>query len=390
MRARFARPRRIVRGRLVAPVAAAAAVALVGGVVVATPDAPTVREDVQTVATVIPGFQFGAEASYDLNGIAWGGSLSGFEVTGVTGLPAGLTFENGVISGTPTESGVFNLEVFGNLGGQLVSYPVQLVVNLEDGSAPAGFEAGSSTLVQGSLGTEAESEAQVVTGSDGADSLLSAVASIVASFGGDAGSVTELVTGSTGNTDTPDAPNGPLGSVSDSLLGSTPTHPDLPPTDQTPGFPGSSTTGEVEVGGEAKVGQNLEGELIVPGSSIPGSSTTGTTGSLGDLAPGLALTGAALLGIAGLSLVLGGGSSTPGSSVPGLLGSSSSGAPKTTTGGSSTGAGPGSSTGPGGPSVPGSSTSRPGGSSGSVAPTVAAGSPKRAEAPGPTVANGRG
>ena len=35
MRARLARPRRIVRGRLVAPVAAAAAVALVGGVVVA-------------------------------------------------------------------------------------------------------------------------------------------------------------------------------------------------------------------------------------------------------------------------------------------------------------------------------------------------------------------
>ena len=38
MRARLARPRRIVRGRLVAPVATAAAVALVAGVVVATGD----------------------------------------------------------------------------------------------------------------------------------------------------------------------------------------------------------------------------------------------------------------------------------------------------------------------------------------------------------------
>ena len=79
MRARLARPRRIVRGRLVAPVAAAAAVALVGGVVVATPDTPTVREDVQTVATVIPGMQVGQEFSYNLND-AGVGSVAGFEI----------------------------------------------------------------------------------------------------------------------------------------------------------------------------------------------------------------------------------------------------------------------------------------------------------------------
>lgn len=97
------------------------------------------------------------------------------------------------------------------------------------------------------------------------------------------------------------------------------------------------------------------------------------TGSLGGLAPGLALTGAALLGIAGLSLVLNGGSSTPGSTavLPALPGS-------TTTGGTTTG---------------GSIDTDNGGSAGSlapVAPTVAAGAPSTVQAPGPTVANGRG
>ena len=88
---------------------------------------------------------------------------------------------------------------------------------------------------------------------------------------------------------------------------------------------------------------------------MPGSSID--TGSLGNLAPGLAFTGIALLGLAGLGLALGGGSSTPGSTA--LL-----------------------------PALPGSSTN--GGSAGSTAPTVAAGAPSTVQAPGPTVANGRG
>ena len=77
MRARLARPRRIVRGRLVAPVAAAAAVALVGGVVVAAPDAPTVRGDVQTVAVAGPSFNAGASFSYNLEGLVGASQSAG-------------------------------------------------------------------------------------------------------------------------------------------------------------------------------------------------------------------------------------------------------------------------------------------------------------------------
>lgn len=354
MRDRLARPRRIVRGRLVAPVAAAAAVALVGGVVVATPDAPTVRQDVQTVAVTIPGFTAGAQFSYDVGQIMWSGSMAGLEVTDVENLPPGLSFENGVISGKPEAGGVFEVIVHGTMNGEAVILPVQLVINNADGTAPAGFDAGSSGAVQGSLGGEAEAGGQIVTGSEGADSLLDAVASIVVALGGNSDSVGELATGSAGGTDTP---GGPLGSLTD-----------------TEGGPAGSTT-EGEAAGGAEL--TTEGEITVPGSSVPGSTTTGTTGSLGNVAPGLALTGAALLGLAGLSIVLNGGSSTPGasSSVPALLGSSTGG---TTTGGS-TGSGPN-----------GSSTNSPGGSAGSVAPTVAAGSPKKPQAPGPTVANGRG
>lgn len=354
MRDRLARPRRIVRGRLVAPIAAAAAVALVGGVVVATPDAPTVRQDVQTVATVIPGLQVDTEFSYDLDDLSWTGSMGGFKATAVSGLPDGLTFDGGVISGTPTKSGLFDVVVTGTAGGTIVEHTLQLVVADSEGNLPAGAQAGSSGAVQGSLGGEAEAGGQIVTGSEGADSLLDAVASIVVALGGNSDSVGELATGSAGGTDTP---GGPLGSLTD-----------------TEGGPAGSTT-EGEAAGGAEL--TTEGEITVPGSSVPGSTTTGTTGSLGNVAPGLALTGAALLGLAGLSIVLNGGSSTPGasSSVPALLGSSTGG---TTTGGS-TGSGPN-----------GSSTNSPGGSAGSVAPTVAAGSPKKPQAPGPTVANGRG
>lgn len=406
MRARLARPRRIVRGRFVAPVAAAAAVALVGGVVVATPDTPTVREDVQTVATVIPGLQDGVEFSYDLNDLGWAGSMAGFEATKVTGLPDGLTFEDGIISGTPTQSGLFDVVVSGTMDGATVNHTVQLVVADAEGNLPAGAQAGSSGAVQGSLGGEAEAGGQIATGSEGTDSLLGAVASIVVALGGDAGSVADLATGSTGDAENTENPSSPLGSVSESLMGTTPDNGEPTPGEQTPGSDslGSSATGEVEgegagnlnteslgplgslidtetgtetgsnTGGETTGGAELvtEGQVTVPGSTVPGSTTTGTTGSLGDLAPGLALTGAALLGLAGLSIVLNGGSSTPGasSSIPALLGSSANG----TTG-----------------SGPGSTSSGPGTSSGSVAPTVAAGSPNRVqEAPGPTVANGRG
>ncbi|MEH6819046.1 MAG: hypothetical protein V7706_03745 [Dietzia psychralcaliphila] len=410
MRARLARPRRIVRGRLVAPVAAAAAVALVGGVVVATPDAPTVRGDVQTVAVSAPAVNAGASYSFDIQGLAAAGDWAGIVITDVTGLPEGLTYANGVISGTAAAAGVYNVSVVGTLGGQVVTIPVTLTINNADGTAPvgAGAEAGSAGAVEGSLGGEAQAGGQITTGSAGTDAILGAVVGIVTSLGG--GSAAEMVTGSLGTGEpNPDAPGqtpaGPFGSDANgqidlgSLGGGTPDGDTTTPDTGSPVLPGSTgnaggdATGEVtggldtqslgplgsllDTGGQT--GSTTDGETTTGGDlttggglntvaqiEVPGSSSPVDTGSLGALAPGLAFTGIALLGLAGLGLALGGGSSTPGSTafLPAL--------PGTSTGGSSNGGG------------------NEGGSSGSTAPTVAAGAPSTVQAPGPTVANGRG
>ena len=440
MRARLARPRRIVRGRLVAPVATAAAVALVAGVVVATPDAPTLRSDVQTVALEAPSGKVGASVSFNLAELVSVGEWAGIVITKVEGLPEGLTYADGVISGTATASGVYNLQVHGTVNEVPKVVDVTLVVNNADGSAPAGAEGGSTAAIEGSLGGEAQAGGQITTGSDGADAILGAVVGIVGAFGGDGASVAELAAGSTGqggaDTDTPDnsdTPTGPLASLTDGELGlgslssGGPDDTDTPEGD-TPGTPGSDSLGlpgsTGGATGEATGGLNTEslGPLAPMGSlitgettgetttgsttgtetgplgslsdsetttggegttggeiTIPGSTTTGDTGSLGDLAPGFAITGMTLLGLAGLTLLLNGGSSTPGSTaiLPALPGSTGTGGAN---GGSS------GSTGPNGTTTGGNN----GGSSGSTAPTVAAGAPKPAQAPGPTVANGRG
>lgn len=433
MRARLARPRRIVRGRLVAPVAAAAAVALVGGVVVAAPDAPTVNGDVQPVAgssssatpLTVAGFTAGADFSINIQELA-SGVQAGIVITDVAGLPEGLTYADGVISGQPTVGGSYTVTVIGTVNGAPVSIPATLVVANADGTAPAGVSGGSTAGVEGSLGGQAEAGGQVTTGSDGTDAILGVVAGIVSALGGDAGSVTELATGSTGqggptpvNPDAPENPTGPLGSLAGGELGlgstgATPENPGTPDQPENPapetgslGLPGSSATGEVAGGadggldtqslgplaplgslvdGGAETGSTTDGGTQPTGSTttggtttegglttaaeltgggeitVPGSSFPADTGSLGALAPGIALTGAAMLGLAGLTMALNGGSSTPGSTMalPALPGSTTTGA--TTNGGSS----------------------------GSVAPTVAAGAPRTAQAPGPTVANGRG
>ncbi|MGN7155155.1 hypothetical protein ACTHRK_03430 [Dietzia cercidiphylli] len=408
MRARLARPRRIVRGRLVAPVAAAAAVALVGGVVVAAPDAPTVRGDVQTVAVSAPAFNAGASYSFDLQGLVGAGEWSGIVITEVNELPEGLTYADGVISGTAVAAGVYTVSVVGTLGGQIVTIPVTLTVNNPDGTAPIGAEAGSAAGVEGSLGGEAQAGGQITTGSAGTDAILGAVVGIVTSLGG--GSAAEMVTGSLGTGETtPDAPgqtpSAPIGSDANgqidlgSLAGGTPDGGTNTPDTGSPVLPGSTgnaggeATGEVtggldtqslgplgsllDTGGQT--GSTTDGETTTGGDlttggglntvaqvEVPGSSSPVDTGSLGDLAPGLAFTGIALLGLAGLGLALGGGSSIPGSTafLPAL--------PGTSTGGSSNGGDTG------------------GGSLGSTAPTVAAGAPTTVQAPGPTVANGRG
>src|SRR5690625_1805740 len=87
MRARLARPRRIARGRLVAPVAVAAAVALVGGAVVASPDAPTVRDDVTAVSLEDPDFQADASFTFDLAAHLAQSEYAGIQDVEVTDLP---------------------------------------------------------------------------------------------------------------------------------------------------------------------------------------------------------------------------------------------------------------------------------------------------------------
>jgi len=446
MRVRLARPRRAARGRLVAPVAAAAAVALVGGVVVAAPDAPTSRDDVQAVSlSANAGFNAGVEQSLDIEALAATGSHAGLEVTGVTGLPDGMVYEedSGIITGAAEAAGIYTVEVSGTLNGMPVTVPVTVTVNEQDGTPPAGAQAGSAVDLQGSLGGEAHAGGQITTGSAGADAVLGVVAGLVGSLTGDSGSTGQTTPDNgeeqpgdegqpgddTDDTDEPDTDDDQT--TSGSLQGSTGTGQATGGADgtidtqslgpvlgaplaslgqtgstgetatETPGgtnegettsgslidVPGSTTTGDTTVGGET---ETTGGSLI----DVPGSTTTGGTngegngevevtapgstidsGSLGNLAPVLAVTGAGLLGLAGLSLLLNGGSSTPGSTsvLPVLPGS-------TTTGGNGSS---GSTTGENGSS--GSATGAP---TREVTPTVAAGAP--APAPGPEVANGRG
>lgn len=366
MRARLARPRQSTRGRLVAPVATAAAVALVGGAVVATSDAPTVRGDVQNAS--VAGSSAGADAeagavvSYSFDLAAYVEEHFGAEasIVAVTDLPDGLTWDGGGVVSGDIAPGEYSFTVTVERGDGDEEFEVPITV---------GQVSGSSAVAEGGLGGEAQAGGQVTTGSAGADAILGAVA--------------ELVTGSTGGGETvPEAetPGGPLGSLATGQidlgsLGGAETTPDGPESPSgSLDIPGSSTTveggtggeTELEVGGEAgSTGSTGGGETTGGGEiAIPGSTTSGDTGSLGGLAPGLAVTGVTLLGLAGLSIALGGGSSTPGSTalLPALPGSTAGG---------------------------GSSEN---GSGGSVAPTVAAGapSPTTVQAPGPTVANGRG
>ncbi|MFJ5870018.1 hypothetical protein ACIQD2_02440 [Dietzia maris] len=450
MRARLARPRRIVRGRLAAPVAAAAAVALVGGMVIAAPDAPTVRDDIQTVAVAAPSFDAGAEFSFNAGALVQATQSAGFVVEDVTGLPEGLEYDgNGGISGTVTTPGVYTIQVTGRGIGGVVTIPVTLTINNADGSAPTGVSGEGTAAVDGSLGGEAQAGGQITTGSDGTDAILGAVAGIVSSLGGDAGSVADLAAGSTGqggvtpeSPDATDAPTGPLGSAANgefglgSLSNGAPETPGVPDTDapgtDTPangslGAPGSATQGEVS--GDATGGLDTQslgplaplGSLIDSGAQT-GSTTDGDTETTGSTAPGSTTTGGTQIGaeiVTGGDLVGGGEITVPGSSFPADTGSLGALAPglaltgaallgiaglSLALGGGSSIPGstailpalPGSTT-TGGTTTGGSSDTGNGGSSGSVAPTVAAGAPtvaagapNRVQAPGPTVANGRG
>src|SRR5699024_8627460 len=102
MRARLARPRKFTRGRLVAPVAAAAAVALVGGVVVAAPDTLTVDGDVRTASLAESSGEAGLVSfTFDLAAYVDSEFDEGAEIVDVDNLPEGLTWDNaGTISGS--------------------------------------------------------------------------------------------------------------------------------------------------------------------------------------------------------------------------------------------------------------------------------------------------
>ena len=201
MRARLASPRRpsMARGRIMVT-AAAAAVALVGGVVVATPDTPVVRDSVASVAFSIPAVNAGVSFSYNVPELVAQAGYAGATITAIDGLPAGVTYDatTGQLSGTVTQSGTYTVTAKGTFSGVPFTLPVTVTINNADGTPPAadgtvggGVTAGSNA--QGSLGQagvdgQAGGHGQITTGSDAADGVLGAVAGIVASLTGGSGS----------------------------------------------------------------------------------------------------------------------------------------------------------------------------------------------------------
>ncbi|WP_333619414.1 putative Ig domain-containing protein [Dietzia sp.] len=193
MRARFIRSqgRVATRGRFFVPVAAAAAVALAAGTVVAV----NPFEDGSDVAlSAETGAQFGsaqigsgasAGAAFflgqavDLNikqlahnaglDLSWALNADGSFKEGVvvSGLPTGLDIDltTGVISGTPTASGSYTIKV--SFEGRTVSIPV--VVGTQDALSllQTGDFNGAIEAVLGSLGNGTTSSNTTTTGTEG-------------------------------------------------------------------------------------------------------------------------------------------------------------------------------------------------------------------------------
>ena len=193
MRARFIRSqgRVATRGRFFVPVAAAAAVALAAGTVVAV----NPFEDGSDVAlSAETGAQFGsaqagsgasAGAAFflgqavDLNikelaanagmDLSWALNADGSFKEGVqvSGLPAGLDIDTatGVITGTPTASGSYTIKI--SFEGKTVSIPV--VVGTQDAlsSLQTGDFNGAIEAVLGSLGNGTTSSNTTTTGTEG-------------------------------------------------------------------------------------------------------------------------------------------------------------------------------------------------------------------------------
>lgn len=120
-------------------VGAAASVALVAGVgfVATTPDVST--DDVHLVQAEGAALVQGQEVNIDLKKLVEaqiGQEVPEGTTLKLNGLPEGLKQDGWNITGTPTESGLYNVRVEVNSGGQTSTQEVQLMVAAPDGEEP--------------------------------------------------------------------------------------------------------------------------------------------------------------------------------------------------------------------------------------------------------------
>lgn len=120
-------------------VGAAASVALVAGVgfVATTPDVST--DDIHLVQAEGAALVQGQEVNIDLKKLVEaqiGQEVPEGTTLKLNGLPEGLKQDGWNITGTPTESGLYNVRVEVNSGGQTSTQEVQLMVAAPDGEEP--------------------------------------------------------------------------------------------------------------------------------------------------------------------------------------------------------------------------------------------------------------
>lgn len=143
-------------------VGAAASVALVAGVgfVATTPDVST--DDVHLVQAEGASLVQGQEVNIDLKKLVEaqiGQEIPEGTTLKLNGLPEGLKQDGWNITGTPTESGLYNVRVEVNSGGQTSTQEVQLMVAAPSGEEPNAPTTGTDTQgADGKDGAEGEKE----------------------------------------------------------------------------------------------------------------------------------------------------------------------------------------------------------------------------------------
>lgn len=141
-------------------VGAAASVALVAGVgfVATTPDVST--DDVHLVQAEGAALVQGQEVNIDLKKLVEaqiGQEIPEGTTLKLNGLPEGLKQDGWNITGTPTESGLYNVRVEVNSGGQTSTQEVQLMVAAPNGEEP---NAPTTETEQGAEGGEDGAEGE--------------------------------------------------------------------------------------------------------------------------------------------------------------------------------------------------------------------------------------